>query len=130
MLVLSIEALIQQRPRSAEAVELVNRLVAETEKSKLVDSERNSLLGSLRHLSDESIGQAGKRLVAERLGNRIYADRTAPKFFNHVYQARSVLVHGKLPYPTIDQINMLAAVLSDFVSDLLTVPILGPREFS
>ena len=47
---------------------------------------------------------------------------------SHVYQLRSNLVHGNLPYPTFETVGAVAGALEVFVSDLLTVPILGAPE--
>jgi hypothetical protein len=103
----------------------VASLIEQTKSSSLPVKERNSILGSLRLLRRESINQAGKRFTAERLGGRVYGDRTAPDFFSYCYQMRSNLVHGNLPVPTFEEVGGVAATLEVFVSDLLTGPVLG-----
>lgn len=125
LLVMSIEALIEPALRSSGAQNHVESLIEQTKSSPLSGGERNSILGSLRWLLRESISQAGKRLATERLGTRVYGDRTAPEFFTHCYQMRSNLVHGNLPVPTFEEVGGVAATLEVFVSDLLTGPILG-----
>lgn len=125
LLVMSIEALIEPALRSSDAQDHVASLIEQTKSSSLPVEERNSILGSLRWLRRESINQAGKRLTSERLGGRVYGDRTAPEFFSYCYQMRSNLVHGNLPVPTFGDVGGVAATLAVFVSDLLTGPVLG-----
>jgi hypothetical protein len=93
---------------------------ATQESASLSDKEKNSLLGSLKWLLDESINQAGRRLAEEKLGSRVYAKKTAPSFFSYCYDLRSRLVHGKYPLPEQGEINSAAGQLEVFVSDLLS----------
>ena len=125
LLVMAIEALIEPKQRSPEAQDHAEELIAKTQQAKLPSTEKDSMLGSLRWLLQESINQAGKRLVAARLGDREYGEMPASKFFSHAYQLRSNLVHGNLPYPTFEQIGSICGPLEVFVSDLLTSPVLG-----
>jgi len=125
LLVMSVEALIEPAARSTEAREHVEQLIAQTEASALSRAERDSMLGALRWLLQQSISQAGKHLVRDRLGDRAYTDMPAHKFFSHFYQIRSNLVHGNMPYPTFEEIGSICGPLEVFVSDLLTSPTLG-----
>ena len=121
MLIIAIEALIKPAPRSTEAKAHVESLIRATQESaSLSDKEKNSLLGSLKWLLDESINQAGRRLAGEKLGSRVYAKKTAPSFFSYCYDLRSRLVHGKYPLPEQGEINSAAGQLEVFVSDLLS----------
>jgi hypothetical protein len=120
LLVMAIEALIDPKRKSPEAVRHVDGFITQIKNSSLDLNERCSLIGSLKWLRDESINKAGQRLVAERLGDKIYGGKTAPKFFSKVYATRSKLVHGQVPIPTFEQVNALAAPLEVFVSELLT----------
>jgi hypothetical protein len=83
--------------------------------------KKNSLIGSLRWLRDESISHAGKRLATETLGDKTYDGKKAAKSFSHGYSLRSNLVHGNMLYPTFDEISGVVATLETFVSDLLTI---------
>lgn len=125
LLVMAIEALIEPTQRSPETRKYVEELITQTQLAKLPSAERGSMLGSLRWLLQESINQAGKRLVAARLGDREYCEMPAIKFFSHAYQLRSNLVHGNLPYPTFEQVGNICGPLEVFVSDILTSPALG-----
>lgn len=125
LLVMSIEALIEPESRSAESQSHVQSLIDTTKAALIPKEERESMIGAIKWLSKESINQAGRRLVATRLGMRQYDGRNAADFFSHVYQMRSNLVHGNLPYPTFEIVGATAALIEVFVSDLLTTPILG-----
>lgn len=128
LLVMSIEALIDPALRSAESQSHVKSLIAATKAALIPPQERESMLGAIRWLQRESINQAGRRLVEGRLGTRQYNGRSASDFFTHVYQMRSNLVHGNLPYPTFEMVGAVAAPLEVFVSELLTGPIIGLPE--
>jgi len=121
MLVIAVEALLKPAPRSTEAKAYVESLIKATQESaNLSDEEKNSLLGSLKWLLDESINQAGRRLAEKKLGARVYAKKSAPSFFSYCYDLRSRLVHGKDPLPERGEIGSAAAQLEVFVSDLLS----------
>jgi len=126
LLVMAIEALIDPKPKTAEAIESVNAFIGQINSSALPLEEKNSLVGSLRWLRDESISHAGKRLATERLGDKTYDGKTASKFFSHIYSLRSSLVHGNMPYPTFDEICNVVATAETFVSDLLTTSLPTP----
>jgi hypothetical protein len=124
LLVMSIEVLIEPAPRSIESQSHVKSLIAATKAASIPSEERESMLGTIRWLAKESINKAGRRLVTSRLGTRQYEGRSAADFFTHVYNMRSNLVHGNMPYPTFDMVGAVAAPLEVFVSELLTVPVL------
>ncbi|MCW5198742.1 hypothetical protein VU06_03220 [Desulfobulbus sp. F3] len=126
-LVITIEALSDYAPRSEAAIAHVDMLIESTKNShSLTKEDSDSMVGALRWLKQESIKQAGKRLVTERLGNRRYAGMIATKYFSECYDLRSRLAHSG----TLDneKFNKLAPHLSFLVSDLLTAPVLGPRD--
>ena len=121
--VMAVEALIDPQQRPRDSVNHVNLLIQYTKKSELSNQEKNSLLGSLKWLYFESIGQAGRRIVKSRLKEKKYMEKTAADFFTDCYHIRSKLVHGHLPAPT-EEIARVSETLKTFVSDLLTAPIL------
>jgi len=125
LLVMAVEALIKPTPRSAEACAHVDGLITQTRAVSFSEAEKASMIGALHLLKSESINQAGKRLVANRLGDRLYRDLRAPDFFSHCYKLRSDLVHGNVPFPTFEEIGNVVGNLEVFVSDLLTSSILG-----
>ena len=118
MLMMAAETLIEPQPRSEAVAAHVRELISATEASSLRRDEIESILGSLRWLYSESIGQAGRRL-AQSLGERRYADEEPRLFFTRCYDLRSKLVHGQLPRHDRGEVNLRAAALEVFVSDLL-----------
>jgi hypothetical protein len=125
MLMAALEALIDPQPRPRASIEHVERLIALTRESDLPEREVDSLMGSLKWLKDESIGQAGKRL-AGRLGERRYMDgnETPAQFFARCYALRSHLVHGHVPRPAEGDVGSRAASLEVFVGHLLSSELL------
>jgi hypothetical protein len=122
MLMMGIETLIEQEPRSEATLALVDRWIREVTESELPSDELTSLLSSLEFLRVESIGRAGRRLV-QRLGDRRYGDpekEPPAKFFTRCYELRSRLVHGAHPRPTFNEVNGRTAGLETMVSDLLS----------
>jgi hypothetical protein len=125
LLIVAVESLLEPQPRSDDATQHVEHLIALTQASNLLHpNEKDSMIGSLQWLRKESIGQAGRRFAHERLGMRRYMELDAAKFFSYVYDLRSRLVHGATPYPTRDEISSVVASLEVFVSDLLSLPLL------
>jgi hypothetical protein len=120
LLMMAVEALIDPAPKTPEAQQYVADFQAKVENSSLNSSEKDSFLGSLEWLRQESISMAGQRLASERLSDKTYLDKTPPKFFSYVYSIRSNLVHGTMPFPTFREVSFIAANLEVFVSDLLT----------
>jgi hypothetical protein len=126
LLVMAIEALVETFPRPPAAQRHAKLLLWLTRWNPWLSAEdRESMLSTLKWLEGESIGQGGRRVVTERVGQRKYGGIAAPKFFNRCYGLRSRLVHGKNPSQA--EITDVLAELEFLVSDLLTVPALGHR---
>ena len=128
MLMMAIETLMKQQDRSTEAVAHVASLVAATKSSALPSTEIASLVSSLSWLKRESLKSAGRRLSAERLGEREYMSQPAVKFFSDSYDFRSTLAHGSTPRPAREEVDLRAAELERFVGDLLSGPLLAAVE--
>lgn len=123
-LVTAVEALMEPEPRTAGVLRHVESPIAATAAAEsLPTEERESLLGSLQWLRQESISRTGKKLAEGRLGGRTYLDQPPGKFFLHCYSVRGRLVHGRRPFPTREEIDSLAAGLELFVGDLLSGPL-------
>jgi hypothetical protein len=121
LLVMAVEALLEPHKRSPAANSHVESLIKATQQSLVLSSEeKKCLLGSLRWLYYESINQAGRRLAQERLGTRLYANKSASSFFSYCYKLRSRLVHGEHPPPSQQELGGASAEMKLFVSDLLT----------
>ena len=128
MLMMAMETLIEQEPRSDAAVAHVDRLIEQTRESGLPSPEITSLRSSLEYLRRESISAAGRRLAQERLAGRTYGDpvkESPSKFFTGCYELRSRLVHGYHPRPTFNEVNGHVAGLELMVSDLLAGELLA-----
>lgn len=124
MLMMALETLIQQEPHSETVAAHLARLVATTRNADdIPQNERDALIGSLRGLQQESVGQAGRRL-ARSLGEREYMGESPPTFFARCYELRSALVHGHYPRPEPGEVGTRAANLEGFVGDLLGWPLL------
>jgi hypothetical protein len=119
MLMMAIETMLDLGPRPDSSRAHVEALIHATRSNPdLNDSERSSLVSSLRWLLDESIGQAGRRLAAT-LEPRRYLNLPPVAFFNRCYKMRSALAHGRVPRPARGEVDYLAANLEVFVGDLL-----------
>jgi hypothetical protein len=119
--VMAIEALLAPRPRPDAVLQHVESLIAATEaEPSLPTADRQSLLGSLRWLRQESISRSGRHLAESKLSGRKYQDRSPAQFFSDCYTVRSNMVHGLLPFPTRDEVDRLSAGLELFVADLLS----------
>lgn len=119
MLMMALETLVDQRPRSAAVRDLVDALTEQVRQSDLAPGDCASLIGSLQSLKHESVGQAGRR-TAGGLGTRKYMNKSAKSFFNECYEVRSALVHGHFPRPTREEVDVLAANLELFVGDIIS----------
>jgi len=126
MLMMAVETLIDPRPRTTAVRAHVDALIEATENAEISKSEVQSIVGTLRWVQEESIGQAGRKLAA-RLGTRTYMNgaESPARFFTQCYELRSALVHGRYPRPSRAEIGDRAASLERFVADLLSLEIGG-----
>ncbi|MBD3148484.1 hypothetical protein [Microbispora bryophytorum] len=90
MLMMAIETIIKRDDRSLAVVAHVNDLLEQTKQVDLPVRERDALLGALRDLRKQSIGQAGQAL-ASMLGDQRFAGETPADFFKKSYTLRSQL---------------------------------------
>lgn len=122
MLMMALETLIAPEARVEAVRAHVDALICSTRESSLPDNEIASIVGSLEWLTDESIGQAGRKL-ARRLGDRLFMDdaESPSQFFTRCYTLRSALVHGSNPRPSKETVERRAANLELFVSELLSL---------
>ncbi len=122
-LVMAVEALLEPADREAGSREHVRRLIEETQRSGLAESERESLVGSLRWLLQDSIGRTGTQLATRLLGTNTYANISPGSFFRYCYDLRSQLVHnGAIADDTV-RLGTVAVELERFVADLLDASI-------
>ncbi len=123
-LVMSVEALTEPLPRPSTAAAHVDTLIQLTRNAPtLSKSEKDSLLGSLEWLRQESIRQASRRLISTKLGDKTYDNKPATDYFLQCYDLRSDLLHGADPYPTMAQVGSASANLEVLVADLIAAPV-------
>jgi hypothetical protein len=127
VLMMGLETLIDPQPRSEEARRLIEDLLQLTEEARLSEDEIASLKGALERLNAESIGTAGRRL-ARSLEPRTYMSKSPQAFFTTCYELRSRLVHGSVPRPSREEVDVTAAHLDTFVGNLLSGDILDSVE--
>ena len=121
-LVSAIETIMEDKPRSPEAIEHVERLVQLTHNSELPRAEIDSILGTLSWLRRESISRTGKMFVDGLLGQKEYGGKIAGDFFQYCYNIRSELMHGGKPSDN-PNLGQLAVRLDELVADLLAASI-------
>jgi len=129
LLMMAVEALIEQRPQSDNVKAIVQGFLSAVDAATDLDAgEKAALKSGLGQLRRESIRQAGRRLVREKIGARNYKGMPAEEFFESCYALRSKLVHGDLPLPTREEVGGAAAQLEVMLSDLLSTDLLdvGP----
>ena len=125
LLMCSLEALMVVEKRSASVGNHVDTLISLTEAADgLAPHEKGALISALGNLKNESIGQTGRKLVTEKLGNRVYEGKSPNDFFNLCYKLRSQLIHGGAPLPTLEVVSTAACYLEVMVSDLLSIDLL------
>ncbi len=123
LLMMACETLIELNDRNPRVREHVDVLIALTKEADLSRADTDSVVGTLRWLYKESIGQGGRRL-ASRLEPRRYMDETPAKFFTRCYTMRSALVHVHTERPSAVEVGRRAATLEVFVQHLLSGPLI------
>ena len=123
-LMMALEALIVPLPFEGAVADAVASTLDYVRNLDLDRSARDSLAARVKHLGEESIGQAGKR-VALGLGDRQYGGREAPSFFTYCYRMRSAIVHGSKDRPDLAELHAATAALLPFTRDLIEVHVLG-----
>lgn len=121
LLMMALEALIDQHARAQDAVDFVDELISQARQSALDEATKQSLLGQLSRMGVQSIGEAGRELAAT-LGDRQYLEMPATRFFTRCYTLRSRLVHLDAPGPERREVETLLHPLRQFVGDLIAGP--------
>ena len=118
-LVTVVEALLEPLKRSSKVEALVEELKATTQKSKIDEPTRESMIGSLEWLRYQSIRQAGRTLADRLIPNEFFDGQSSADFFSRCYDLRSqILHHGTIEDDSVD-IWHLANVMESFVAQLL-----------
>jgi hypothetical protein len=121
-LMTALETLLEYKPRPTPVIELVQLIEMTVRESRVSDTEKQSLAGSLKWLRNESISQAGRRMADTLLAGRTYDGRTPSKYFSSCYELRSSLVHSGQIADGIDMLTV-SNTLQQFTGDLLLASI-------
>lgn len=127
--IMAVESLIEPLPRPPAVQEFVDDMMRQVRDSGLPKDQISSLIGSMKWLRNESIGQAGRRVVSV-LGERKYHGMSPAKFFTKCYELRSALVHGDQTRPNLQEVDVHASVLQSMVGELLGRRLLHVTEES
>jgi hypothetical protein len=118
-LVTAVEALLEPLKRSDEVEALVEEFKDKIQQSIVDENTRDSIIGGLERLKDQSIGQAGRELSRQLLPNELFDGQASADFFNRCYRLRSQILHdGTVKEKEVD-IGKLANVMEAFVHKLL-----------
>ena len=101
----------------------MERFIAQAKGASLDDSERQSLLGSLNWLLDNSISRTARELAASLLGDREYGGKVAAGFVNECYSIRSDIVHSGRVKGSKRGVSSVTSEFERLVADLLKASI-------
>lgn len=118
MLMMAVETLLDPADRPEKVRAHVQSLIDQTKAAGLPKQEKESILGSMQWLFQDSVSRAGQKLAAT-LEGRTYMDLPPEKFFKKCYTLRSRLAHGDVPRPSFEEVNMMNGPLEQFVGQLL-----------
>lgn len=124
-LVLAAESMLEPLKREPVVRAFVESLILSTKGSELPESERQSLLGSLNWLRNESISRSLKRLAQQYVPEKSYKSLSAEAFVLECYRVRSKLVHTGRHDLSGPSLGVLAAHLNVFLSDVLVAKVTG-----
>ena len=116
LLVMAIEALVQQQARSSSEVALVEEFLTQVRTSSLHKDSKDRLCSGLSLLRREGIGTSCHAAVAKRLGG------DAGKTFRTCYRLRNVIAHGgQAPdvHTLVNEANQLEPIVKTFLLDRL-----------
>lgn len=118
ILTAAIECLIEQQPRPDSVQLHLDSCIQEIESdANISENQKASIVGTLRQQKDESIRQAGLRLIRERLPGRQYMNMPADVFFDMIYEIRSSITHGTPP--EINEVQKVVPELKGMLKELL-----------
>lgn len=119
LLMASVESLLEFRPRSDGTQRLIRKWRDEAMASEIDVTERDSIIGQLGFMTQESIGQAAQRMVTAALAGRSYDDRAPAEFLRRVYDLRSRIAHPSAKPPDRQEVIIAIPQLQAMVGDLL-----------
>jgi hypothetical protein len=125
ILMMGLEALIERLPLPESVQNIIQGLMNKVDgETGFSEEEKGVLKSKLGELKKESIRQAGRRIIRERLNHKNYGNKCSEDFFDECYELRSRLVHGDRPLPERDEVANAASGLEKMLSDLLSFDLL------
>lgn len=121
-LVTAVEALLTPAARPPTVSAIVADLEVLVQSAELDEATRSAMLGSLRWLRQESIGQTGRALVTEVLGRADYGGLEAVRFFTYLYDLRSQILHSGRPKDARLDLLSVCNEAQRLVADLIIGP--------
>ncbi|HEV7148663.1 MAG TPA: hypothetical protein VGN48_16850 [Pedococcus sp.] len=119
VLMMALEALIDQRQRSDVTIRHIDTLVDATREAEgLTTDDREPLMNGLRALKRESARRAGMALV-ESLRGRTYLGMSPDRLYKECYDLRNAIVHPRSARPSRDVVGRHGAVLETLVAHLI-----------
>jgi hypothetical protein len=118
-LVTAVEALLDPAVRSLQAQNLVSTMVTMVEGANIDNSTKVAMVGSLEHLKKDSIGQTGRALITQLLGDKEYNVLIATRYFAFCYDLRSQILHSGKPSDDSIDLSTVTNTCQEFVADLL-----------
>lgn len=118
-LVTAVEALLERSKRSDDAEALLEEFKEKMRQSTVDENTRDSIIGGLERLKEQSIGQAGRELSRRLLRDELFDGQASDVFFNRCYNLRSQIIHHGAILDKGEDIWHLANVMEEFVHRLL-----------
>jgi hypothetical protein len=118
LLMSAIETLIKQPKVSKRLQRSLVSYVKRVKRLKIIDEERESVIGSLNQLKEISINRGGKNLVRHLLNDKkLYNGFIPVTFFNKAYTLRSNFVHSGIT--KTKDLDIRTIQMQVFVKDIL-----------
>jgi hypothetical protein len=118
LLMSAIETLIEQPKVSKRLQRSLVSYVKRVKRLKIIDEERESVVGSLNQLKEISINRGGKYLVRHLLNDeKLYNGFIPVTFFNKAYILRSKFVHNGIT--KTKDLDIRTIQMQVFVKDIL-----------
>jgi hypothetical protein len=121
-LMIALEILILPEKRDEKTIDIIDEFISIAKDSTdIKNDDIESLVRGLSGLKQESINQAGKKLMQKFLSKEQYGNMNVDKFFTACYKIRSKILHGASKFPEATEIGKLVSELEKLVADLLII---------
>jgi len=124
LLIMAIEALVEQSRRSESEVALIERLLHTINDARLPTEQSAPLLSGVGMLKNVSISHACRSHLGRSIAARIVTDPEAAEHFTACYRIRGQIVHGGAT-PSASQLSDHSSRMETTVRELLMAAIEG-----